>query len=85
MRLTDWLTENKVSRSDFAHLTFTTIAAVNHWCVGRRVPAAANVDAIHQLTNGQVTEIDFRQAYAEFQRRQKATAVPVKPTQGYPV
>ena len=64
MRLLAYLQSNKISGADFARMIGASQAAVNRYCNGRRVPHAAMLLKIHEITRGQVTPNDFLLASA---------------------
>ncbi|MBX3543602.1 helix-turn-helix transcriptional regulator [Chelatococcus sp.] len=59
MRLLAYLQTKKISGADFARMIGASQAAVNRYCNGRRMPHAAMLLKIHEITGGQVTPNDF--------------------------
>lgn len=59
MDLKDWLTKNKMTLSRFATRVGSSRGAVMKWVSGERFPRTRMLMEIEEITNGEVTAIDF--------------------------
>lgn len=59
MKLSEWLTENRVSRAEFARQVGVSGAAITQWCDGSIYPSREMAERIVEVTNGSVTPNDF--------------------------
>ncbi len=71
MNLMDWFADTGHSRAWLAGQCGVTVACVNHWSTGRRIPTAKHAARIQELTGGNVTPADFDEAKKRFVAQQK--------------
>lgn len=63
MTLDDYLEKEKMSPSDFARRIGLHRSTICLWRMGVRLPSRDNAIAISDITNGQVTYLDFLEGY----------------------
>lgn len=65
MQLADWLTQQKINRSEFARRIGVTPGAITGWCDGTFWISRAKAEKIFAETQGAVTPNDFLQTKVE--------------------
>ena len=59
MKLADWLSENSIRPTEFAARLGVPVSTVTRWARDERMPRLDAVARIQELTNGEVTAVDF--------------------------
>lgn len=59
MQLETWLSEEKISRTDFAALVGAHPVSVSKWIAKKMMPRRGHLEAIREVTGGKVTPNDF--------------------------
>lgn len=62
MKLADWLTSHKITRTEFAKRIGVTPALITSYCNGSVWPGREKMEAVHRETDGAVTANDFMQS-----------------------
>lgn len=64
MKLSTWLSEQKINRSEFARRVGVSPAAITGWCDGSFWISKDKAQRVFDETNGAVTPTDFMQTEA---------------------
>lgn len=65
MKLSEFLSDNGMSRADFAAAVGVSHVAITRYLAGKRIPRPEHIRRIKELTGGAVTADDFMPEAAE--------------------